>query len=208
MSKKSEQILAILKKHYPDVKCALNHNSAWQLLLATILSAQCTDVRVNQVTQKLFADYPTVWDIDKMEIENLKKYIHSAGFYNNKAKNIKFAASMIINKFGGEIPDNMEDLLTIPGVARKTANVVLCVWFKDNQGIAVDTHVTRLAGRLGLTENTMPAKIEKDLMKIFPRDDWDFVSLALIQHGREICTARNPKCKDSFMKEFCNCSNL
>ena len=162
--KSAQEILKRLKKEYPNAQCALTHKSAWELLVATILSAQCTDERVNKVTPELFAKYPTVEDVNNMDIENLKKIIRSTGFYNNKAKNIKGAAKVVVEKYDGKIPDNMEALLTLPGVARKTANVVLSVWFHKNEGVVVDTHVKRLSQRYGLTKEKTPEKIEKDLM--------------------------------------------
>lgn len=201
-AERASQIISILKQQYPNVKCALNHDNAWQLLLATILSAQCTDQRVNIVTKELFAKYPTVEDIYQLDIEELKLLIRSAGFYNNKAKNIKASAKIIVEEYGGKVPDNMKELLSLPGVARKTANVVLGVWFKKNEGIPVDTHVKRLSKRYGLTKHTQPEKIEKDLMELFARKDWEDISLLLIQHGREVATAKNPDDENDPLKEF------
>lgn len=179
-----------LKNHYPQVKCALNHQSAFQLLVATILSAQCTDVRVNMVTPELFKNYPTPEKMAVAEIEHLKEFIRSTGFYNNKAKNILGAAQKIVSEFGGEVPDNMQDLLKLPGVARKTANVVLSEWYGKNEGFVVDTHVKRLGNLLGLTSETNPVKVEQDLMQLFPQAEWGYMSLALIQYGRDFCSAR------------------
>lgn len=199
---RATKILRILKNQYPNVQCALNHDSAWQLLLATILSAQCTDERVNQVTKNLFNKYPTVYDINELDIAELKDIIRPTGFYNNKAKHIKASAEKIVKQYSGKVPDSMEELLTLPGVARKTANVVLGVWFNKNQGIAVDTHVKRLSQRYGLTDETSPQKIEQDLMQLFPKQVWENISLLLIQHGREVASARNPDDENDPLKEF------
>ena len=198
--KSAQEILKRLKKEYPNAQCALTHKSAWELLVATILSAQCTDERVNKVTPELFAKYPTVEDVNNMDIENLKKIIRSTGFYNNKAKNIKGAAKVVVEKYDGKIPDNMEALLTLPGVARKTANVVLSVWFHKNEGVVVDTHVKRLSQRYGLSKEKTPEKIEKDLMKLYPQEEWERISTLLIHHGRAVATARNPQYYIHFLK--------
>lgn len=200
--KSAQEILKRLKKEYPKAQCALIHKSAWELLVATILSAQCTDERVNKVTPELFAKYPTVEDVNNMDIESLKKIIRSTGFYNNKAKNIKGAAKVVVEKYAGKIPDNMEALLTLPGVARKTANVVLSVWFHKNEGVVVDTHVKRLSQRYGLTKEKTPEKIEKDLMKLYPQEEWERISTLLIHHGRAVATARNPQDDIDVLKEF------
>lgn len=200
---KASKIFSMLKKIYPDAKCALEHKSAWQLLVATILSAQCTDVRVNKVTKELFAKYPNVEDINKMPIADLKKHIFSTGFYNNKAKNIKGAAKKIMDEYAGEVPAEMDRLLTIPGVARKTANVVLSVWFHKNQGIVVDTHVTRLSQRLGLTKETKPEKIEQELEKLYDPKDWERIATFLVFHGRNVCFARNPNCAGCALNKIC-----
>ena len=200
--KSAQEILKRLKKEYPNAQCALTHKSAWELLVATILSAQCTDERVNKVTPELFAKYPTVEDVNNMDIESLKKIIRSTGFYNNKAKNIKGAAKVVVEKYAGKIPDNMEALLTLPGVARKTANVVLSVWFHKNEGVVVDTHVKRLSQRYGLTKEKTPEKIEKDLMKLYPQEEWERISTLLIHHGRAVATARNPQDDIDVLKEF------
>jgi endonuclease-3 len=197
------KVLTILKQTYPGAKCALDFNSDWQLLVATILSAQCTDVRVNLVTKELFAQYPDVQAIQKMDINVLKELIHSAGFYNQKAKFIKAAAAKVCTEFQGKVPRTMAALITIPGVARKTANVVLSVAMGINEGIAVDTHVTRLANLLGLTENQDPVRIEKDLMQLYPSADWERVSMLLIMHGRNICKARKPDCAHCPLNQIC-----
>ncbi|MFQ5493724.1 MAG: endonuclease III [Candidatus Dojkabacteria bacterium] len=200
---RQQQILTILKKTYPHAKCALVHGSAWQLLLATILSAQCTDVRVNIVTKELFAGYPTVEDIDKLDIRTLRKLIRTTGFYNNKAKNVKGAARMVIEDYGGKVPDSLEELIKLPGVARKTANVVLGVWYKKNEGVVVDTHVKRIAFRLGLTKETNPEKVERDLMRQYEQKDWERLATLLIFHGRALCTARKPKCAQCPLNKIC-----
>lgn len=199
---KAQKIFSILNNEYPNATTALEFSSAWELLVATILSAQCTDVRVNKVTPKLFADYPSPQAINEMDIDILKDYIRSTGFYNNKAKNIKGSAKIVVEKYNGKVPDTMQELLKLPGVARKTANVVLGVWFKKTEGIVVDTHVKRLANRYGLTTKKNPEKIEKDLMKLFEKDQWTKLSMLFIAHGRKIATARNPKDELDVLKEF------
>ncbi len=197
------EIIELLKKEYPDVKTALNYSSPFDLLIATILSAQSTDRQVNEVTKHLFEKYRTPEDYIRTPQEELEKDIYSTGFYRNKAKNIKKLCEILVERFMGIVPDNMEDLITLPGVARKTANVVLWGAFRKNEGIAVDTHVKRLSFRLGLTANTNPEKIEKGLMKIAPEKDWGIFSLLLIRHGRQICTARNPRCRDCVLNKLC-----
>lgn len=204
MSKKdAPEILRRLKKHYPHVECALTHSNALQLLIATILSAQCTDERVNKVTPALFAKYKTAKEFFEAKISDLEKLIYSTGFYRNKAKNIQGACRKIHEKFNGEVPNNMVDLLTLPGVARKTANVVLAVWFKIYVGVVVDTHVGRISQRLGLTKYKSPVKIEQDLMKLVPQQDWEYISLSFITLGRKICLSQNPKCGECFLNDIC-----
>jgi endonuclease-3 len=198
-----DQILAVLDQMYPDVTCALHHSSPFELLVATILSAQCTDERVNMVTPALFAKYPTIQDFASATPEALGKDIYSTGFYNNKAKNIIGAAQRILSVFGGEIPTNIEDLLTIPGAARKTANVVLGTAFNIASGVVVDTHVSRISQRLDLTKRTDPVNIEKDLMQQLPRSRWISFSHQLIHHGRNHCVARKPKCHTCPMNPLC-----
>ncbi|KCZ72646.1 endonuclease III [Candidatus Methanoperedens nitroreducens] len=197
------KIIEILKKEYPDVKIALNYSNPLELLIATILSAQCTDRQVNEVTKDLFKKYRTPSDYIRVPQEELEKNIYSTGFYKNKAKNIKRLCEILVENFSGEVPDNMEDLITLPGVARKTANVVLSNAFGKNEGIAVDTHVKRVSARLGMTDNTNPDKIEKDLMKLVPNKDWGVFTLLLIRHGREICTAKKPRCHDCILNKLC-----
>jgi endonuclease-3 len=197
------EIIALLKKEYPDVRTALNSSNPLELLVATILSAQSTDRQVNVVTKNLFKKYRTPQDYIKTPLDELEKDIHSTNFYKNKAKNIKKLCELLVENFGGKVPDNMEDLITLPGVARKTANVVLWSAFGKNEGIAVDTHVKRVSARLGLTKNTNPEKIEKDLMMVVPKNNWGFFSLLLIRHGREICTAKKPRCQDCVLNKIC-----
>jgi endonuclease-3 len=198
------EILKRLEQLYPDVTCALNHKSAWELLVATILSAQSTDVNVNRVTPELFRKYPTVGDFAALTPEQLEPDVHSTGFFRNKSKSVVGAAKRIVSEFGGQVPDDMERLLTLPGVARKTANVVLGTWFHKADGVVVDTHVTRLSRRLELTKNTDAAKIEQDLMKVIPRNKWILFSHQLIWHGRRLCMARAPKCVDCALENICH----
>lgn len=197
------EIITLLKKEYPEVKIALHHSDPFELLIATILSAQCTDRQVNKVTQTLFKKYRTPQDYIKASQEELEKEIYSTGFYRNKAKNIRELSAIIVHDFDSKVPDTMEALLTLPGVARKTANIVLSGAFRKLEGIAVDTHVKRLSGRLGITENNNPEKIEKALMKIVPQDEWDIFSLLLINHGRKICSARKPLCGKCVLNTVC-----
>src|ERR1035438_3568698 len=187
-----KKILARLDEMYPNVTCALHHSNAWELLVATILSAQCTDKRVNMVTPGLFRKYPTIQDFAAASQEELAADIHSTGFFNNKAKSVIGAARKVLTDFGGEVPQDIEKLLTVPGAARKTANVVLGTAFGIASGVVVDTHVQRIARRLDLTKETDPVKIEKDLMKIIPKDRWILFSHQIIHHGRALCIARKP----------------
>lgn len=188
---------------YPGATCALRHESPWQLLVATILSAQCTDKLVNEVTPGLFAKYPTPMDFAAVRQEVLAQDIHRTGFFNNKAKSIIGAAKKVVGDFGGVVPRTMEEMLTIPGAARKTANVVLGTAYGIASGVVVDTHVQRLAARLDLTKNTNPVKIEQDLMKIVPREKWIVFAHELILHGRALCQARNPKCGECDLNSLC-----
>ena len=197
------KIIALLKNEYPEVNIALAFSDPLELLIATILSAQCTDKQVNEVTKILFMKYRTPRDYIKIPLEVLEKDIYSTGFYRNKAKNIKELSKILENEFNSKVPDTMEALLTLPGVGRKTANIVLSGAFGKIEGIAVDTHVQRIALRLGLTANTNPEKIEKDLMKIIPKNDWDIFTLLLINHGRKVCNARKPQCRDCFLNKLC-----
>lgn len=198
-----QQILSILDDLYPNVTCALNHSNAWELLVATILSAQCTDERVNKVTPGLFAKYPTIEDFAAVRPEVLAVDIHSTGFFNNKAKSVVGAAQKILRDFGGEIPRDIELLLTVPGAARKTANVVLGSGFGIASGVVVDTHVGRIAARLDLTREESPVKVERDLIAILPQERWILFSHQLIHFGRGICVARKPRCGECPMADLC-----
>lgn len=202
-----ERIKAILdglRRLYPNVVCALNHKNAWQLTVATTLSAQCTDVRVNMVTPLLFKTFPNPKALSEAPLPTIEEIIRTTGFYRNKAKSIKGAAAMLVKDFDGKVPNTMEELLKLPGVARKTANVVLGSWFGIADGIVVDTHVMRLSQRLELTKNTEPVKIERDLVKIIPQDRWIQFSHELIHHGRQVCVARKPKCAECGIETLCN----
>jgi endonuclease III len=198
------EILQRLDQLYPDVTCALTHNNAWELLVATILSAQSTDVNVNRVTPELFRKYPTVADFAALTPEQLEPDIRSTGFFRNKSKAVVGAAKLLVSEFGGQVPDDVAKLLTLPGVARKTANVVLGTWFRKAEGVVVDTHVTRIARRLELTKNSDPVKIEQDLMKVIPREKWILFAHQLIWHGRKLCMARRPKCVDCALENICH----
>lgn len=198
------KILDGLAEMYPNAKCALHHSSAWELLVATILSAQCTDVRVNMVTPILFKKYPTPADFAALKPEVLEPDIRSTGFFRNKAKSIVGAAQTIMNDFGGKVPDEMDKLLTVPGAARKTANVVLGSWFGKAEGVVVDTHVHRISRRLELTKNNDAKNIEQDLMRELPRDQWINFSHRIIWHGRALCIARKPKCIDCKLETICH----
>jgi len=198
-----KKILAELDKMYPNASCALHHSNAWELLAATILSAQCTDKRVNEVTPGLFRKYPTIRDMANANQSELAQDIRSTGFFNNKAKSLIGAARKILSDFGGEVPRNIDDLLTVPGAARKTANVVLGTAFGIASGVVVDTHVQRISQRLDLTKNSDPKKIEQDLMKIIPKEKWILFSHQIILHGRALCVARTPKCAECALDPLC-----
>jgi endonuclease-3 len=198
------EILKRLQDRYGDVTCALHHSNAWELLVATILSAQCTDVRVNMVTPILFKKYPTPKHFAALKPEELEDDIRSTGFFRNKSKSIVGAAKAVVERFGGEVPKTMDELLSIPGAARKTANVVLGSWFGIADGVVVDTHVHRISRRLELTQNDDPPRIEQDLMKVIPRDHWILFSHQVIHHGRAICVARNPKCAECPLENICH----
>lgn len=198
-----QEILVILDELYPNVTCALHHTNAWELLVATILSAQCTDERVNKVTPGLFAKYPTMEDFAAVRPEVLADDVRSTGFFNNKAKSIVGAAKTILRDFGGEVPRDMESLLTVPGAARKTANVVLGTAFGIASGVVVDTHVGRIAHRLDLTRETNPVKVEQDLAEQLPQERWISFAHQLIHFGRQICVARKPKCGQCAMNPLC-----
>jgi endonuclease-3 len=198
------EILKRLNELYPDVTCALTHANAWELLVATILSAQSTDVNVNRVTPELFRKYPTVQDFAALTPEQLEPDVRSTGFFRNKSKSVVGAAKKVVAEFGGEVPDDIEKLLTLPGVARKTANVVLGSWFHKAEGVVVDTHVHRISRRLELTTQNDPQKIEQDLVKILPRDRWILFSHQIIWHGRKLCIARKPKCAECALENICH----
>jgi endonuclease-3 len=201
--RRAGEVIKRLKKEYPDAHCALNHTNAFELLVATILSAQCTDERVNIVTAELFRKYRTPSDYLTVSRTELAQDIKSVNFFNNKAKNIQETARKLVENFSGEVPQTMDELLTLNGVARKTANVVLGNAFGIAAGIVVDTHVARLSNRLGFTKEKIPEKIEKDLIKIVPKKYWIMFSHWLITHGRKICNARRPKCSECVLENIC-----
>jgi endonuclease-3 len=210
-AKEKEKLLEIikrLKKEYPKPATALSFKTPFELLVATILSAQTTDVHVNKVTESLFRKYRTTKDYANVSLETLQKDLSSINFYNNKAKNIQASARIIIDKFNSTVPRSMEELTSLPGVARKTANIILSNAYGINEGIAVDTHVKRLAGRLGLTKYEDPVKIEKDLMAITPKEDWGNLSHLLIFHGRNICQAKKPKHNECVLYSLCPSRNI
>ena len=201
-----ERVNAILKaldEAYPNAVCALNHRTPWELLVATILSAQCTDVRVNMVTPELFRRFPTPAAMAKAKISELEDLIRTTGFFRNKAKSIQGAAEKINKEFGGQVPQTLAELITIPGAARKTANVVLGVSFGKAEGVVVDTHVFRIARRLELAKGDTPQEVEKELMAVLPQDHWIRFSHQVIHHGRQVCVARNPKCKNCNLETLC-----
>ena len=205
---RARKIIARLKHEYPDVTCALQHHNALELVVATILSAQCTDARVNMVTPHLFAKYRTAADYAAADPRVLEKEIQSTGFFRNKTKSIIGMAQALVERHGGEVPQTMDELTALPGVGRKTANVILGTWFKKNEGVVVDTHVHRLTRLLQLTRQDDPVKIEQDLMGIVPREDWTWFSHTLIQHGRRVCIARRPKCADCVLNRLCPSSTV
>lgn len=198
-----KKIIKLLRKEYPSPQTALHYRTPFELLIATILAAQCTDERVNKVTPGLFKKYPAVENFARARQEELEKEIRSTGFFRNKARNIIALSAKLVEEYGGKVPDSMEELIKLPGVARKTANIVLASAYKKAEGIAVDTHVKRLAGRLGLSQQTQPEKIEKDLMAIVPRADWLDFNFLFVEHGRKICQAKKPRCLECVLKELC-----
>jgi len=209
MDKKDvKKILGLLDRHYSDARCSLDHKNPLQLLVATILSAQCTDERVNIVTKPLFKKYKTPKSFAKAPPEELEEAVRSTGFFRNKAKSIRGACAMIDSEFGGSVPESMDSLLSLPGVARKTASVVLGNAFNIAEGIVVDTHVARLSQRLGLSANSRPEKIEKDLMELIPRKKWILFSHQMIQHGRKICKSRKPDCGSCPLATLCPSSEI
>jgi endonuclease-3 len=202
----SNRIVAILKaldEAYPNVECALTHRSPWELLVATILSAQCTDVRVNMVTPELFRRFPTPAAMARATLPQLETLIRTTGFYHNKAKSMQGAASKIVSDFNGQVPQTLAELITIPGAARKTANVVLGVAYRKAEGVVVDTHVFRIARRLGLAKSETPEKVEQELMRILPKSRWIGFSHQIIHHGRAVCQARKPKCDRCNLEQLC-----
>jgi len=205
---RTEQIIKLLKRAHPNAHCALNHSNAFELLIATILSAQCTDERVNIVTADLFRKYRKPEDYLKVRDTELQQDIKTTGFFRNKTKSIQGACKMLVEEFGGEVPKKMEELLKLPGVARKTANVVLGVAYGIAAGVVVDTHVSRLSHRLGLTKQKDPGKIEIDLQELVPKKDWIIFSHLLIFHGRRVCKARRPLCEECVLEKLCPSSML
>ena len=205
--KRVNAILQRLDQAYPAATCALKHKSAWELLVATILSAQCTDVRVNIVTPELFRKYPTPEHIAALKPEELEADIRTTGFFRNKSKSLVGSAKKLVEEFGGQVPDDMERLLTMPGVARKTANVVLGTWFRKAVGVVVDTHVHRISRRLELTRSDGPKNIEQDLMRVLPQEKWIDFSHQIIHHGRAVCVARKPKCAQCTLEDLCHAAD-
>jgi endonuclease-3 len=205
---KAKEIIRRLKMEYPELKTALNFKNPFELLVATVLSAQTTDIHVNKVTENLFNKYKTIRDYANVSLETLQKDVSSINFYRTKAKNIHESAKIIIKNFNSKVPGTMEELITLPGVARKTANIILSSAYGINEGIAVDTHVKRLANRLGLTKNEDPVKIEKDLMEIIPKSEWGNLSHLLIFHGRKICQAKKPNHKECVLYDICPSRNI
>jgi endonuclease-3 len=203
LKQRALEILIRLQRLYPHATCSLHYSTPLQLLVATILSAQCTDERVNRVTPVLFSRFPDARSLANADLTELENLVRSTGFYRHKAKNIQAACQMIITDFNGEVPQQMEQLLQLPGVARKTANVVLAHAFGINAGVTVDTHVKRLSQRLGLTKHTDPIRIERDLMQLVPQPDWENWSIRLIYHGRAVCKARNPDCQACQLADIC-----
>ncbi len=203
--KKSDvvKVIQILKQYYPEATCSLDFETPFQMVVAVMLSAQCTDERVNKTTPSLFKKYGTPEAIYNMELSELEKIIHPCGFYKNKAKNIKATAEIIVKQYNGIVPNTMEELIKLPGVGRKSANVIMLEAFNSPQGIAIDTHAKRISNKLGLSKNTAPEKIEMDLIKVIPKEYFYDVNHLLVWHGRNICVARNPKCEECPVREFC-----
>jgi|SRR5579884_997556 len=204
----AREIYDRLAAHYPDARCALDYRTPFQLLVATILSAQCTDKRVNMVTPALFKKYKTPAALAAAKPEELEDLIKSTGFYRNKTKSLLGMSAAVAEQHGGQVPDEMDALVELPGVGRKTANVVLGNAYGKNEGIVVDTHVGRVSARLGLTTETDPVKVEQDLVRLFPRDRWTMLAHLLIEHGRQICEARRPKCESCFLNDLCPSSRV
>lgn len=201
-------LINILKETYPDAKCSLDFNTPFELLVAVMLSAQCTDERVNKTTAYIFPKYNTPQDFADMDIRFLEELIHPCGFYHNKAKNLKACSQKLISDFNGVVPNNMDSLLTLPGIGRKSANVILSDAFNNPVGIAVDTHCKRISNKIGLSSETEPEKIEQDLLKIFPKSELGYINHLLVWHGRYTCTARNPKCSSCPIDKYCEFWNI
>lgn len=200
---KIHEFMTVLKNTYPDAKCSLDFTTPFELLIAVILSAQCTDERVNKTTPSIFSKYSTPEDFANIKIDELERLIHPCGFYKNKAKNIKACAKILVEKYNSKVPNTMEDLIALPGVGRKTANVVLLNAYGIAEGIAIDTHAKRISNRFGFSKESDPEKIEKDLLKIFPKEYLKDINHLFVYHGRNFCTARNPKCEQCTLSKFC-----
>ena len=198
------ELIKILKDYYPDATCSLDFNTPFELVVAVMLSAQCTDERVNKTTPKLFERCKTIQDFANIDINELEEIIHPCGFYKNKAKNIKLCAKQVLENFNGEVPQTMDELMSLAGIGRKSANVIMLEVFKNPQGIAVDTHAKRISNLIGLSSQKEPEKIEQDLLKIFPKEYLKDINHLLVWHGRNTCIARKPKCKTCPIKNFCN----
>ncbi len=198
------EIIKILKQYYPDATCSLDFKNPFEMLISVMLSAQCTDERVNKTTPELFKKYPTPKEMAKADIKDIEKIIHPCGFYKNKSKNIKACSQKLIEKFNGVVPENMEELQSLPGVGRKSANVIMLEAFHNPQGIAVDTHAKRISNKIGFSNNQEPEKIEQDLLKQIPKEYYYDVNHLLVWHGRNICNARNPKCTECPVNKYCN----
>lgn len=198
------ELIKILKDYYPDATCSLDFNTPFELVVAVMLSAQCTDERVNKTTPKLFERCKTIQDFANIDINELEEIIHPCGFYKNKAKNIKLCAKQVLENFNGEVPQTMDELMSLAGIGRKSANVIMLEVFKNPQGIAVDTHAKRISNLIGLSSQKEPEKIEQDLLKIFPKEYLKDINHLLVWHGRNTCIARNPKCETCPIKNFCN----
>ena len=199
----AKKVVDILRKTYPDATCSLDFSTPFEMVVAVMLSAQCTDERVNKTTPALFKRCRTINDYADIDISELEKIIHPCGFYKNKAKNIKLCAKAVIENFGGVVPNNMDDLMALPGVGRKSANVIMLEVYGIANGIAVDTHAKRISNLMGLSKETDPAKIEKDLVKLFAKEDLKYINHLLVWHGRNTCIARHPKCDECTVKDFC-----
>lgn len=204
MKKDAKKIVEKMKERYPDATCSLDFTTPFEMLVSVMLSAQCTDERVNKTTLSIFAKYSTPEDFANIDIKKLEELIHPCGFYKNKAKNIKACAEKIVKEFNGQVPKTMEELITLPGVGRKSANVVMLEAFGDAQGIAVDTHCKRISNKIGLSHESEPEKIEQDLLKIFNKEDYKDVNHLFVWHGRNTCIARKPKCNECVVKDMCD----